>query len=209
MRSTVEGPQRIGDIAGSAPLLRPERARGGSFALILLLLATGGCDREAREPRGAPLPETVALPETTTLYAGATTPTREDPRGAMYEGNAYHVSEGARLYKQMNCVGCHSNGGGGMGPPLMDDQWRYGGRMDQIVATLVQGRPNGMPSWRGKLAPTQMWQIAAYVRTLAANVPKDVAPSRSDGLSNLYPRTLADPEGEKPSDTATRQGAVQ
>ena len=46
----------------------------------------------------------------------------------------------------MNCVGCHSHGGGGMGPALMDGQWRYGGRIDQIATTIAEGRPNGMPA---------------------------------------------------------------
>ncbi len=31
------------------------------------------------------------------------------------------------------------------GPPLMDDEWRYGGRIDQTAATIAEGRPNGMP----------------------------------------------------------------
>jgi cytochrome c oxidase cbb3-type subunit 3 len=50
----------------------------------------------------------------------------------------------------------------------MDDQWTYGGRIDQIHASIVQGRPNGMPSWRGKIPDTQIWEIAAYVRSLSA-----------------------------------------
>jgi cytochrome c oxidase cbb3-type subunit III len=80
-----------------------------------------------------------------------------------------------RLYKQFNCTGCHFNGGGGIGPPLMDDQWIYGGRLDQIYNSIYQGRPNGMPAWGGKIADDQIWQIATYVRsmslpaTLAAN----------------------------------------
>ena len=52
-----------------------------------------------------------------------------------------------------------------MGPPLMDDEWRYGGRIDQIAASIAEGRPNGMPSWRGKLTDDQIWKLAAYVRS--------------------------------------------
>src|SRR4051794_20827960 len=43
-----------------------------------------------------------------------------------YVGNAWAMGEGQRLYNQMNCVGCHSHGGGGMGPALMDGKWLYG-----------------------------------------------------------------------------------
>ena len=53
-----------------------------------------------------------------------------------------------------------------MGPPLIDDKWIYGSDPDQIFATIMQGRPNGMPSFRGKIPDYQVWQLAAYVRSL-------------------------------------------
>ena len=46
-----------------------------------------------------------------------------DPRAAAYYDNAEAVNTGKRLFGQYNCSGCHSNGGGGMGPALMDDEW--------------------------------------------------------------------------------------
>ena len=67
----------------------------------------------------------------------------------------------------MNCTGCHAHGGGAIGPPLMDDSWIYGSHPDQIFATIVEGRPNGMPSFRGKLPDYEIWQLAAYVRSLS------------------------------------------
>ena len=64
-----------------------------------------------------------------------------DPRAAAYYDNAEAVITGKRLFGQYNCSGCHSNGGGGMGPSLMDDEWIYGGRLEQIHQTLVEGGP--------------------------------------------------------------------
>jgi cytochrome c oxidase cbb3-type subunit 3 len=90
-----------------------------------------------------------------------------DPRAAAYYNNADAVNTGKRLFDQYNCSGCHSNGGGGMAPDLMDDVWIYGGRLEQIHQTLVEGRPNGMPSWGGKVPDEQLWQISAYVRSLS------------------------------------------
>lgn len=90
-----------------------------------------------------------------------------DPRAAKYYDNAAAVVTGKRLYGQYNCSGCHSNGGGGMGPSLMDNQWIYGGRLEQIHQTLVEGRPNGMPTWGGKIPDEQLWQISAYVRSMS------------------------------------------
>jgi cytochrome c oxidase cbb3-type subunit III len=102
----------------------------------------------------------------------------------------------------MNCVGCHSHGGGGMGPALMDDEWRYGGRIDQIAASIAEGRPNGMPAWRNKLTDQQIWQLAAYVRTLSGQAPKDAVSARADEVSNTAPQTQTKREPVKPSDSA-------
>jgi cytochrome c oxidase cbb3-type subunit 3 len=102
----------------------------------------------------------------------------------------------------MNCAGCHFHGGGGMGVALMDDKWRYGGRIDQIVASIAEGRPNGMPAWRGKLTEQQMWQIAAYVRSLSGQVPKDTVSARADETSNTPPQTQVKREPIKPADSA-------
>jgi cytochrome c oxidase cbb3-type subunit 3 len=92
------------------------------------------------------------------------------------------LSQGKQLYKWFNCVGCHSNGGGGSGPPLMDDIWIYGGSIENVVHTIREGRPNGMPSFRGKIPDDQIWEIAAYVRSMSGNAPKDAAPSRDDHM---------------------------
>jgi cytochrome c oxidase cbb3-type subunit 3 len=106
-----------------------------------------------------------------------------DARAAAYYNNAEAVNTGKRLFQQFNCSGCHSNGGGGMGPDLMDDVWIYGGRLEQIHQTLVEGRPNGMPSWGGKVPDEQLWQLSAYVRSLS------------------LPQTLAAQTGNTPSQT--------
>jgi cytochrome c oxidase cbb3-type subunit III len=118
-----------------------------------------------------------------------------DPRAAPYYNNAEAVNTGKRLFSQYNCSGCHSNGGGGMGPSLMDNVWIYGGRLEQIHQTLVEGRPNGMPTWGGKIPDQQLWQLSAYVRsmslpqTLAAetnNTPSQTpaaVPAESDGFA--------------------------
>jgi cytochrome c oxidase cbb3-type subunit 3 len=186
------------------------RFRASILLPLAAVLLLGACDREKRESRGQPLPESgPAVPEETTLYAGSAAPTPPDPRAAIYEGNAYHVSEGQRLYRWMNCVGCHANGGGGIGPPLMDDQWRYGGRMEQIVATIIQGRPNGMPSFRGKLTEQQVWELAAYVRSLSGQLRKDVVSARTDEISSTEPPTLADPQPVNSSSPASVQGTAQ
>lgn len=111
-----------------------------------------------------------------------------------YEENAYALSEGKRLFSSFNCVGCHANGGGGMGPPLLDDKWIYGHAPEQVFSTIVEGRPNGMPSFGGRIPMYQVWQLAAYVRSMSGLVPIDAAPSRNDDMKANPPENTKDPE---------------
>lgn len=174
-------------------------------ALLLLLALPAACHRETRETN-PPVPfSQMRLATTSTVVAGGAPPEAPDPRVTRFETSAFHVGEGQRLYTEFNCVECHAHGGGGIGPPLIDDEWIYGSSSPQIVATLIQGRPNGMPSFRRQLTEQQMWQIAAYVRSMAGQVPKDVPPSRSDTLANTKPLTL---EKSKPLyDSSEEAGA--
>lgn len=169
-----------------------------------LTLALGACQRESRDitkPGGETVPASKS-PDTVIPGGGALPPL--DPRLAAYENNAPAISQGQQLYIQFNCVGCHARGGGSMGPALMDDEWRYGSRIDQIAATIAEGRPNGMPAWRSKLTDEQIWQLAAYVRSLSGQASKDAVSSRTEAMSAGSPQTLAKREQPRSSDTAGR-----
>jgi cytochrome c oxidase cbb3-type subunit 3 len=161
-------------------------------------LALAGCQREFRDLN--PPPETgPRVVEVSDLRPGGEAPPPPDPRDKEYEGNAFHISNGQRYFEWFNCSGCHFNGGGGIGPALMDDKWRYGGRIEQIYATIVQGRPNGMPAFRDKIPDTQVWEIAAYVRSMSGNADKLAAPSRGDEINTGSPisnRNKAPPTGD-------------
>ncbi len=173
--------------------------------ICLLALATtllGACQRERREYNGAEFEAAPPQPALTTLQPGVPQPAPPSEEGRHYENNAFHVNEGSRWYKWFNCNGCHANGGGAIGPALMDAQWRYGGSIDHIYASIMDGRPNGMPAWRDKLSEQQAWQLAVYVRALAGNVRKDAVPSRRDSMSATPPLTRLPeqpPEGGDPS----------
>jgi cytochrome c oxidase cbb3-type subunit 3 len=153
---------------------------------LLFLLLLSACKREERGYR-VPPPAAERINSTTLseLRPGETQPPASGKNE--YEENAYAMNEGKRLYTWFNCVGCHANGGGGMGPPLMDDKWLYGSQPDQVFSTIVQGRPNGMPSFRGKIPDYQVWQLAAYVRSMSGQVPSDAAPGRNDDMNSTKP----------------------
>jgi cytochrome c oxidase cbb3-type subunit 3 len=171
-----------------------------SVALAASLCA---CDREKRNPRGKPIGETLPLAASPdTIFPGSTAQAPLDSRAKAYEGNAYAIAQGQQLYSWMNCVGCHAHGGGGMGPALTDPVWRYGGRIDQIATSIADGRPNGMPAWRGKLTSQQIWELAAYVRSLSGQEPKDSVGSRADEMSNTPPNTQTIRQPIRPADSA-------
>lgn len=159
---------------------RPRAAR----ALALLLpcaVAVAACEREER--RFSEIPPTATANEMLTvsdLQPGASiVHTRlESP----YDDKAWSVSEGKRLFASMNCSGCHANGGGGMGPALMDDEWIYGSQPEQIFATIAEGRPNGMPAWKYKLGAQQTWELVAYVRSLSSLNPKGARSGRDEHM---------------------------
>jgi cytochrome c oxidase cbb3-type subunit III len=177
-------------------------------ALAAITIALGGCEREMRRfttPAGNTT-ASAGAPRTSTNQPGAvlTAGVKAAVKNVSpYEQNAYAVNQGKRLFQWYNCNGCHGNGGGGMGPPLMDAGWRYGSDPASIFATITQGRPNGMPSFGGHIPDDQVWQIVAYVRSMSGQLRKDVAPSRSDTMGsgpaeNARPRERPTPEHASP-----------
>jgi len=168
-------------------------------------LAAAGCEREARRftspvsnanPLDVPR-ESANQPAVARLDGVKEAATKNSP----YETNAYAVAQGKRLFAWFNCNGCHANGGGGIGPPLMDNEWRYGSDPASIFDSIMRGRPNGMPSFGGHIPEDQVWQLVAYVRSMAGQLRADVAPSRAD---SLFP---APPENARPDSPGRVQGA--
>src|SRR5690242_15389928 len=154
--------------------------RAGCYLLAAGILLTG-CHRERRELRSAPPSRARPIPvRVSALQPGPALPVAHVQN--RYEGNAYAISEGQRLYNWYNCTGCHANGGGSIGPALMDSVWIYGNSPEQIYASIAQGRPNGMPSWGGHIPDEQIWQIVAYVRSLSGLQPQAATPARADQL---------------------------
>ncbi|MGI9246410.1 MAG: c-type cytochrome [Steroidobacteraceae bacterium] len=167
-----------------------------SFALLT------GCERERREFHAAPVTQDTH-PRLTRFQPGAPIADETAGIGVQYERNAYHIARGGTLFRSFNCNGCHGAGGGAIGPALMDDQWRYGSGIEQIHASILEGRPNGMPSWRGKLTDQQAWQLAAYVRSLSGNVSKAAAPSRHEDMQSTPPLNQVPQEPERGPDPSS------
>ena len=164
---------------------------------VICLALCGACERERRRfGEIAPLSALASSAPHSGLSPGEHAAVGELPRnartfaGSPYDDNAWAVNEGKRLYITFNCNGCHGQGGGGQGPALMDQRWRYGSEPANVFATIIEGRPNGMPSYRGKLSQAQAWQLVSYVRALSGILALDVQPGRSDALSGRLPEAM-------------------
>ena len=148
-----------------------------------LLSLASSCQREHHDIR--PSPARLAL------YGDAARESPLRPGGSAqphtqvtnpYNGSGYDIQEGQRLFEWYNCSGCHSHGGGGIGPPLIKTEWIYGGEPENLFDTIVKGRPNGMPSWGGRIPEYQIWEIVAYVRSLNGEQPRSATAARSDTI---------------------------
>jgi cytochrome c oxidase cbb3-type subunit 3 len=171
-----------------------------AFSIAVLTLVA--CRREERRFREvAPATTATSVATAVNLQPGPTYTVTETM--SPYQYNSYSISEGKQLFNSFNCVGCHANGGGGMGPPLMDDKWIYGSDPSSIFASIMEGRPNGMPSWRGRIPNYEVWRLVAYIRSLSGQASKDASSGRDDHmmtreseqrLSELKPKQASTPQ---------------
>jgi cytochrome c(L) len=97
--------------------------------------------------------------------------------GNPFAKSAEAVVEGRKIYLKNGCSGCHGmGGGGGMGKPLIDDEWKFGSD-DQTLFKLIRGEiPNQtMPNAIGKnLTDDEVWKVLMYVRSVYQGDPSKI-----------------------------------
>jgi cytochrome c oxidase cbb3-type subunit 3 len=159
-------------------------------AISVGALLFASCEKESGgNSSGSVAVQNVGFVQSSKLQAGGETmderplPTNLSVEASrkQYVESAAAVAEGQQLFSKYNCVGCHAHGGGDSGVPLMDDQWIYGQQPDQLFHTIVQGRPNGMPSFGRKIPEGEIWRLVAFVRSQGGLTP-GVTPDRKDAI---------------------------
>jgi len=176
------------------------------------------CKREERDygatPSEAQVSSSIAVTDLVPGTGPATSPATQPAVISLksfhdnYQNNVYALSQGQQLFEQYNCNTCHAHGGGDIGPPLIDDKWIYGYQPDHVFASIVQGRPNGMPAFGKRLNEQQVWQLTAYVRSMSGMASKNAAPAREDHMKTKPPENSmpkpqpknsgSTPSGERP-----------
>ena len=120
---------------------------------VLLLAAVGACSTEKR----AVGPDQPSTPPDGPV----------DLRIAMIDGNAYQVSQGGRYFSWYGCAACHAQDARGA-RNLANAKWRYGARFDRLYRAIADDHA---PPFGPRVPSEQLWQITAYVRSLAALDP--------------------------------------
>src|SRR5689334_73982 len=131
--------------------------------MLVLAACKDGKDSDGKKQTGAKV----------TAAAAAATPPGTNP----FSTNIDAVIEGRAIYLKYGCAGCHGmGGGGGMGKPLIDDEWRFGSD-DATLFKLIRGEiPNQtMPNAIGKtLTDDEIWKALMYVRSQYAGDPSKI-----------------------------------
>ena len=164
-------------------------------SLVLALGAqAAGAQQDGTSPTGQPmqpeaLPRSVlgvpaieATPGASAPFSASANPILHVPVSNLHPGNVSFTpninnplaqdpratTRGMQDFIQFNCIGCHAaNGGGGMGPALSEGQFTYGSSPANLFLSVYQGRPNGMPAWGEILPELTIWELVAYVQSIA------------------------------------------
>ncbi|NDA61357.1 MAG: hypothetical protein EBX50_04870 [Chitinophagia bacterium] len=95
-----------------------------------------------------------------------------DENTIMYQSSPDYLAGGQKIFTTA-CAPCHlADGGGSVGPNLTDDFWLHGGTIKDIFKTIKYGYPEkGMKSWQDDYTPSQIAQLASFVKSLHGTHP--------------------------------------
>jgi mono/diheme cytochrome c family protein len=146
---------------------RSDLVFGLACGVLLLAGLAGLAGCQAQKDDGA-----KAAPAAKVAVGGA-----DNPGGNPFAKSVEAVLEGRKLYLTTGCVGCHGmGGGGGMGKPLIDDEWKFGSD-DKTLFKLIRGEipQQTMPNVIGKnLTDEEVWKVLLYVRSVYAGDPSRI-----------------------------------
>lgn len=112
--------------------------------------------------------------------------------------DASGIAEGQKIF-QSTCFACHgAKGEGGVGPNLTDSYWLHGGTINEVFKTIKYGVPDkGMQSWQKTYSPSQIKNIASYIKTLAGTNPPNAKAPQGEPFEE--PKTDTKPAAVKNS----------
>ena len=106
------------------------------------------------------------------------------------EGNREAIRNGGPMFRT-RCAGCHGPDARGDRGPDLTGLWASGVSDDRIFETVREGVPGtDMPAADPLRVPDrEIWQILAYVRTVAASTPQRASTGRPDNGERIFQGT--------------------
>lgn len=102
-------------------------------------------------------------------------------------GKAKASANGAAVFAA-NCVTCHGADAKGLrqfgAPNLADAIWLYGGKKEQVAASVHKAHAGVMPAWGGKLDAVTIKMLAVYVHSLGGGEDFSEAPTTPAAADN-------------------------
>lgn len=101
------------------------------------------------------------------------------------------IAEGDKIFHS-NCFACHgAKGEGGVGPNLTDNYWLHGGSIHDVFKTIKFGVPEkGMQAWEKTYSPSQIQNLASYIKTLAGTNPPNAKAPQGDLIQETIKQNL-------------------
>ncbi|MFZ6025900.1 MAG: cbb3-type cytochrome c oxidase N-terminal domain-containing protein [Bacteroidota bacterium] len=89
-----------------------------------------------------------------------------------YLSDALALNAGKKIFVTA-CAACHAaDGGGTVGPNLVDEYWLHGGSISDVFKSIKYGWPEkGMKSWKDDYSPAQIAQLASYIKSIKGTKP--------------------------------------
>ncbi|MFY0650935.1 MAG: c-type cytochrome [Cyclobacteriaceae bacterium] len=114
----------------------------------------------------------VALAEQQSEEKTASEGVAIDESNIEYSDEAAILSNGEKVYNR-TCAVCHApDGGGGVGPNLVDEYWLHGGGIKDIFKSIKYGIPDkGMIAWESQLSAANMRDLSCYIVSLKGTTP--------------------------------------
>jgi putative heme-binding domain-containing protein len=108
------------------------------------------------------------------------------PAGNPLAGNPDAIRFGTGLYRA-RCADCHGMDARGIRAPDLTQVWASGRTDDGLFKTVKNGVPGTeMPAVGARMFDNEIWQILAYVRTLAASAPTDPPKGNAENGQRVF-----------------------
>jgi putative heme-binding domain-containing protein len=133
---------------------------------------------------GAPAAQNPQTPQTP-QSSFFSPPDAKLPEKNPLEGDADAIKNGMGNFRS-RCADCHGMDARGVRSPDLTQVWASGRTDDGLFRTIRYGVPNTEMAANPRLPDHEIWQLLAYLRTLAAPAPSDPPRGNAENGQRLF-----------------------